>query len=76
PPERMAQVTGTMIAVMIAADGLGTPLFAWLADRTSVSAAYRAAGIVVLVSALVGWVVKERTPLAAELDVDPTGPGS
>lgn len=72
PPDRMAQVTGVMIAVMIAADGLGTPLFAWLADRTSVPTAYRAAGVVVLVSALVGWAIKERTPLAAELDLDPT----
>lgn len=76
PPERMAQVTGTMIAVMIAADGLGTPLFAWFADRTSVSAAYRVAGVVVLVAALVGWTIKERTPLAAELDLDPTGTGT
>lgn len=72
PAERMAQITGVMIAIMIAADGIGTPLFAWLADRTSVPTAYRAAGVVVLVSALVGWFVKERTPLAAELDDDPT----
>lgn len=77
PTERMAQVTGTMIAVVITADGLGTPLFAWIADRTSVPATYRLAGALVLVAALVGWVVKERTPLAAELDVgadpDPAG---
>jgi MFS family permease len=68
PPERMAQVTGTMIAVVIAADGLGTPLFAWIADRTSVAATYRIAGVVVLAAALVGWAVKERTPLASQLD--------
>lgn len=72
PPERMAQVTGTMIAVLIAADGLGTPLFAWLADRTDVSTAYRVAGFLVLVAALLGWAVKERTPLAHQLDDDPT----
>lgn len=73
PPERMAQITGTMIAVLIAADGLGTPLFAYLADRTSVSVAYRAAGALVLLAALLGWFVKERIPLAHELDADPSG---
>ncbi|MBW3659503.1 MAG: MFS transporter [Actinobacteria bacterium] len=76
PPERMAQVTGVMIAVVIAADGIGTPLFAWLADATSVPSAYRAAGAIVLVSALLGWTFKERTPLAAELDLAPTRTGA
>lgn len=73
PPERMAQITGTMIAVLIAADGLGTPLFALIADRTDVSTAYRVAGFLVLLAALLGWLIKERTPLARQLDVDPTG---
>lgn len=68
PAERMAQITGTMIAVLIAAEGIGTPLFALLADRTSVGTAYRAAGVLVLASALVGWFVKERTPAAVALD--------
>lgn len=70
PRKRMAQITGTMIAVLITADGLGTPLFAWIADRTSIPTAYRIAGVVVLVAALAGWVVKERTAQARALDAD------
>ncbi len=74
PPERMAQVTGTMIAVLVAADGLGTPLFAWIADATSVPTAYRVAGFLVLAAAVLGWFVKERTPQAVELDNAPLTP--
>jgi MFS family permease len=72
PESRMAQITGTMIAVLIAAEGLGTPFFAWMADRTSVTAVYRIAGFLVLIAALLGWLVKERMPLARALDADPT----
>lgn len=68
PTERMAQVTGTMIAVLIAAEGLGSPLFAFFADHTSVGAAYRVAGFLVLAAALLGWLAKERTPEALKLD--------
>lgn len=68
PPERMAQITGTMIAVLVAAEGLGTPVFALIADRAGVAGAYRVAGILVLLAALVGWLVKERTPAAVALD--------
>ena len=68
PTARMAQITGTMIAVLIAAEGLGTPLFALVADRAGVGSAYRLAGTLVLASAVVGWVVKERTPDAVALD--------
>ena len=74
PQERMAQVTGTMIAVLITADGLGTPLFAWIADATSVSTAYRVAGFLVLFAAVTGWFVKERTPQAVALDHEPLAP--
>lgn len=70
PPERMAQITGTMIAVLIAAEGLGTPLFALVADRAGVPTAYRLAGVLVLASALIGWFVKERTPAAVALDAE------
>lgn len=73
PRDRMAQVTGTMVAGLIAAEGIGTPLFAALADRTSVATAYRAAGILVLVVAIVGWVAKERTPAAEELEAAVAG---
>jgi MFS family permease len=68
PPERMAQVTGTMIAILVAAEGLGTLAFATLADATSIPNAYRTAGFLVLASALVGWWMKERTPAARALD--------
>lgn len=68
PPERMAQITGTMIALLIAAEGLGTVLLAWLADSHGIGSAYWVAGITVLVAAIIGWVVKERTPEVADVD--------
>lgn len=71
PAERMAQITGAMIAAVITAEGIGTVLFAALADATSVSTSYRVAGFVVLGAALIGWLVKERTPAALELDEVP-----
>lgn len=75
PQERMAQVTGTMIALIVAADGLGTPLFGAIADRTSVATAYRVAGFMVLAIAVIGWSIKERTPAARALDrPDPDEP--
>lgn len=68
PGPMMAQITGTMIAVMIAAEGLGTLVFAAIADAASVSAAYWTAGTLLLVTSLAGWVVKERLPEIVELD--------
>lgn len=68
PSARMAQITGTMIAVLIAAEGLGTPLFALIADRAGMGSAYRVAGTLVLASAVVGWTIKERTPDAIAMD--------
>lgn len=68
PPEHMAQITGTMVAVIIAGEGIGTFAFAALADATSVGAAYHAAGVLVLVVALVGWVLLSRIPQAGKLD--------
>ncbi|MGH3443057.1 MAG: MFS transporter [Nitriliruptorales bacterium] len=68
PPERMAQITGTMIAVLIAAEGAGTVALAGLADARGIGAAYWVAGMTVLVAAIVGWVIKERTPEVADID--------
>lgn len=68
PPARMAQITGTMLATIIAAEGLGALALAWLADHTSWQAGYRVAGAVVLLAALWGWHTKERTPAARQLD--------
>lgn len=70
PPERMAQITGTMIAIIIAAEGVGTLMFGAVADLVSIATAYRAAGFLVLVTAVIGWIVKERIPEAASLDRD------
>lgn len=68
PAEHMAQITGTMVAVIIAGEGIGTFAFAALADATSVGAAYHAAGVLVLVVALIGWVLLSRIPQAGKLD--------
>ena len=67
-PERMAQVTGTMIAGLIAAEACGALLLGWLADATSIQAAYRTAGFLVLATAVVGWIAMQRTPEARDLD--------
>lgn len=68
PPERMAQITATMIAVIIAAEGVGTIVFATIADVWSVADAYWVAGMMLLGTALIGWWVKSRIPEATELD--------
>lgn len=73
PPERMAQITGTMIAVIVAAEGLGSLAFAAIADAMgSVAGAYRVAGYLVLVTAVLGFVAKERSPAARELEEELT----
>ncbi|HEX9767309.1 MAG TPA: MFS transporter [Nitriliruptorales bacterium] len=71
PAERMAQVTGAMISLLILSEGVGSPLFAAIADRVSVAQAYNAAGFLVLAAALLGWFVMERTPAARALDLPP-----
>lgn len=68
PNERMAQITGTMIALIVTVEGVGASLFGLLADLTDISTVYRVAGVLVLVSAVVGWVAVQRTPSAIELD--------
>ncbi|MDX1510089.1 MAG: MFS transporter [Nitriliruptorales bacterium] len=67
-PERMAQVTGTMIAGLIVSEAAGSLALGWLADATSVQAAYRTAGFLVLATAVVGWIAMQRTPDARALD--------
>jgi MFS family permease len=70
PPARMAQITAAMVALLATADGIGSLAFARLADVAGVSTAYRTAGALLLAMALVGWVLKERTPDAHVLDRD------
>lgn len=70
PPANMAQISATMVALLSVADGVGSLTYARLADVTSVAAAYRVAGVLLLVITVAGWLVKERTPGAAALDRD------
>jgi MFS family permease len=70
PPARMAQITAAMVALLATADGLGSLAFARIADVAGVPTAYRAAGAMLLVVAVAGWLVKERTPDALALDRD------
>jgi MFS family permease len=70
PPANMAQISATMVALLAVADGAGSLAYARLADVHGVPAAYRAAGVLLLVITLAGWLAKERTPAALALDRD------
>lgn len=70
PKARMAQITGTMIATLAVTEGIGSLGFAALADARGVSAAYRLAAVLILAAAVIGWLVKERTPNALAMDRD------
>lgn len=59
-PARMAQVTGTMLALLIAAEGLGTVLLGVIADAAGVGRAYWAAGVLILLAAVTAWIVRRR----------------
>ncbi len=60
PPRSMAQVTAAMVALTMAGEGLATVMFGLVADRRGVSDAYGAAGLVVIATAIVGWVIYRR----------------
>jgi aspartate oxidase len=64
----MAQISGTMIAGLAMADGLGSLAYAGVAEVAGVSGAYRLAGITLLVAAVVGWLIEERIPDTHLLD--------
>lgn len=70
PPANMAQISATMVALLAVADGAGSLAYARLADLHGVPAAYRAAGVLLLVITLAGWLAKERMPAALALDRD------
>jgi MFS family permease len=70
PKARMAQISGSMVAMLAVADGLGSLGFAAVADLAGVQVAYRSAAMLLLAAAAVGWLVKERTPRALALDRD------
>lgn len=66
PPRSMAQVTATMVALIMAGEGLSTVLFGLVADQRGVPAAYGAGGLVVVATAIVGWGVFRRRALRDE----------
>ncbi len=70
PRARMAQITSAMVATLAMAEGLGSLALGALADVAGVGTVYWVAGAVVLVAAIGGWLIKERTPQALALDRD------
>ena len=71
PNLRMGQITGTMVAGLAVAEGVGSLTLAALADVAGTQAAYAAGGVVVLLAALVGWSVHSRTSELLALDHPP-----
>ncbi len=60
PPERMAQVTTVMVALVATTEGLWVLLAGVVADTVGPAASYGGAGAVVLAGAVAGWVVRAR----------------
>jgi MFS family permease len=74
PKLRMAQITGTIIAGLAVAEGLGTLGFAAVADAAGTRAAYVASGLLLALAAVLAWVLRARTPAVLELDRQPLSP--
>jgi predicted MFS family arabinose efflux permease len=75
PNERMAQVTASMFAIVIAAEGLGSLGLGALSDLTSPTTAYVVAGLVVLLAAMMGWATRSRRErLGVEVPTGRPGP--
>jgi predicted MFS family arabinose efflux permease len=56
PPDRMGQVTATMIASLVVLEGVGAVSFAWVAGRWGVGPAYVVVGTMLLATgAITGW---------------------
>lgn len=68
PRARMAQITGTMVAGLAVADGLGSFALAGVADLFGIGWAYGSGGVVVLVAAAIGWRVRAATEEIGALD--------
>lgn len=69
-PERMAHVTSTMIASLIALEGAGATIFGAVANSLGVPTAYLMAGAVLLAAALTGMVYTWLRPQALDLGRD------
>jgi predicted MFS family arabinose efflux permease len=68
PRARMAQITGTMVAGLAVADGLGSLVLAGVADLLGIGWAYASGGVVVLVAAMVGWRIRAASTEITALD--------
>lgn len=71
PNLRMGQITGTMVAGLAVADGVGSLSLAGLADLAGIQAAYAAGALTVVVAAAIGWATRTRTEDLLELDESP-----
>lgn len=68
PRARMAQITGTMVAGLALADGVGSLVLAGVADLVGIGWAYASGGVTMLLAAAVGWRVRATTEAISALD--------
>ncbi|MFP4149750.1 MAG: MFS transporter [Nitriliruptoraceae bacterium] len=68
PRERMAQVTGAMIAGLAVADGIGSLALAALADRAGPAAAYLVGGVAIALALVLGAWLRARSEVTRALD--------
>jgi predicted MFS family arabinose efflux permease len=68
PRARMAQITGTMIAGLAVADGLGSLALAGVADLAGTGWAYASGGAVILCAAVLGWRLRANNDEVMALD--------
>jgi hypothetical protein len=66
-PDRIAHVTGTMIASLIALEGAGAIIFGAVANSFGVPAAYLLAGVLLLAAGLTGLGYGRRRPAAVDV---------
>jgi len=73
PRARMAQITGTMVAGLAVADGVGSLALAGVADLVGIGWAYACGGLVILMAAAIGWRARAATEAGGALH-RPDGP--
>ena len=66
PRARIAQITGTMVAGLAVADGLGSLALAGVADLLGIGWAYAGGAVVILAAAAIGWRVRATTPAISD----------
>jgi MFS family permease len=74
PRERMAQITGAMIAGLAVADGIGSLSLAAVADRAGTAGAYALGALAIAVAVAVGTVLRARSEVTQDLDRKVAGP--